>query len=399
MIELARLSILAGFLIFNYAIVRSAIDSTFLQHIGKEGYPYAWLGVAVGAILATSLFDIAARRLSLPKLFTIFALGVAGVLAALVLWWQQSGSGSALYALYVWKDVHIVVLLEILWGRANSTIPRETARWGYGLFCAAGSLGGITGGSLTALQAQSMGTDSIVWLSCGNLVFMAALGAVLFRGVRDPLRDVLADRKDQDGPSGVEVLRKSRMLPLLLAMVLLSQISITLIEYIYGGYMQATFPDRDERTAMMGLVNAGIDTSALVLQLSSGAALAMIGIRRTVILVPSLLLTGVLATVVHPVFFVVGGLRVASKAMDYSLFRAAKEILYIPLTYAEQSQGKGMVDMLGYRLAKAGAAAVVLAFTGMQTFVVIATCAAIGIWIAAAVLTAREYSRSGSPSF
>ena len=45
--------------------------------------------------------------------------------------------------------------------------------------------------------------------------------------------------------------------------------------------------------------------------------------------------------------------KVASKAFDYSLFRAAKEILYIPLSHPERTQGKTFVDMMAYRMAKA----------------------------------------------
>jgi AAA family ATP:ADP antiporter len=42
------------------------------------------------------------------------------------------------------------------------------------------------------------------------------------------------------------------------------------------------------------------------------------------------------------------------KAFDYSLFRAAKEILYIPLSFDERYRAKEFIDVFGYRCSKGG---------------------------------------------
>ena len=52
--------------------------------------------------------------------------------------------------------------------------------------------------------------------------------------------------------------------------------------------------------------------------------------------------------------------KVASKSLDYSIFRAAKELLYLPLSQAEKTQGKALIDMLTYRVAKGGASVLLL---------------------------------------
>jgi AAA family ATP:ADP antiporter len=40
------------------------------------------------------------------------------------------------------------------------------------------------------------------------------------------------------------------------------------------------------------------------------------------------------------------------KGCDYSLFRAAKEILYLPLSYDERFRAKSVIDAFAYRCAK-----------------------------------------------
>jgi len=80
---------------------------------------------------------------------------------------------------------------------------------------------------------------------------------------------------------------------------------------------------------------------------------------RTLVAVPVLIAAALASFVVAPRFATMGAAKVASKAFDYSLFRACKEILYIPLPYREKTQGKAMVDILTYRVAKGVAAGVV----------------------------------------
>ena len=48
------------------------------------------------------------------------------------------------------------------------------------------------------------------------------------------------------------------------------------------------------------------------------------------------------------------------KAFDYSIFRAAKEILYIPLSFDARYRAKEFIDVFGYRFSK-GAISLVVA--------------------------------------
>ena len=79
----------------------------------------------------------------------------AGVLGGLLLAGRAEVPGVA-FALYVWKDLYIVVLIEIFWSFANSTIPRGLAKWIYGLFCVVGSLGGMAGNLLVGVLAERL---------------------------------------------------------------------------------------------------------------------------------------------------------------------------------------------------------------------------------------------------
>jgi AAA family ATP:ADP antiporter len=96
-----------------------------------------------------------------------------------------------------------------------------------------------------------------------------------------------------------------------------------------------------------------------------------------------------------PRFLAIAITKVASKAFDYSLFRAAKEILYIPLSAEEKTRGKALVDIFGYRVAKAGASLLlltVLAIDGYGVRPAILVC--IGIWFVVTRVLVKKHARS-----
>ena len=49
--------------------------------------------------------------------------------------------------------------------------------------------------------------------------------------------------------------------------------------------------------------------------------------------------------IVVPKFLFMILVKISSKTLDYSLLRGTKEILYIPLSRAEKTQGKGIIDI------------------------------------------------------
>jgi len=85
--------------------------------------------------------------------------------------------------------------------------------------------------------------------------------------------------------------------------------------------------------------------------------------------------------------------KVASKSMDYSVFRAGKELLYLPLSHQERTQGKAIVDMMTYRVAKGGASIFILVMTTSMATPHLSTMLALsisGVWL---VLTFRLMAR------
>jgi AAA family ATP:ADP antiporter len=396
-IRVIGLCAIAFVMLMGYAVARPATESLFLTEHGSASLPRVWLLVGVVAAVVTSLFNRTVARRELAWTLAAICVVSIGVLAVL-LGARRLGLPGTSYALYVWKDVYVVVLIETFWAFANAVFPFKTARWSYGLFCVMGSLGGMFGNWGIGPVAKAIGTETALWLLVPIMLLAAALSLALSRVAGAQHRE--GTRASASLVEGLRIVRASRYLGLLLVMIALVQVVVTLIDYQANQYIEATWGSVDERTEVIGQIYGAIDIGAIALQLLTGVVVRLFGVGGTLLGIPALLGASLLAFLLSPRFFFLAAAKVASKALDYSLFRAAKEMLYLPLSYDEKTQGKGVIDILTYRVAKGGASMMLLALVELAApaaavgGVSLVLCAA---WGGCAWLVSKRYREVTAP--
>lgn len=373
-------ALLAYFVLLSYGLARSTIDSLLLADHGKEAMKYAYGAVAVSVTAVVYIYAKAAKNRPIGQIVAwaaaLSALSLTLLLAARLLHFP-----CASYALYVWKDVYVIVLIELIWTLANSAFKQNTATWAYGGFCIAGTLGDMSGSFLGQEFVHQVGTASLLWFVIPVLIVIIPVGLQSARSCGWP------SPPKKSGMKGVlSVIRSSRSIQLLLILVTVIQITTTLIDYNYRAISLDTYPITNDRTAAFHQVDFAISMVSMCLQFLSGAFATFLGLRFLVVLLPFLVGAAALYYAISPAFFSVALLKTVNKGLDYSLFRTSKELLYRPLSYAEKTQGKAIVDIFGYRVAKGGASALLVAFSGVAALVTMATIAGIAIWILLALL-------------
>jgi AAA family ATP:ADP antiporter len=390
-LRVVLLALLAFVLIGSYELIRSGADAVYVKTYGRDALPYAWLGVALASLVVVSIYSRFVHATHLLRLLAI-AAGIFGVTLVALLGARTLDFPGTTFALYVFKDVYIVVLIEIFWSYANVVFDLKTAKWIYGLFCAMGSLGGAVGAEISKRIAEGVGTETTLW-SLAPVLFVVAVVVGFVKSDQ-----YAAPKKTERRPSflsGLETVRGSRYLLTMLLLIGTVQLVITLIDFLYTGAATAAYPDQDELTAVFSRVNSIINISAVALQLFTGPVLKLLGVALTLILIPSLLGSALGVYLIAPQFIALAVAKVLSKCLDYSLFRAAKEMLYIPLDYSEKTSGKAVVDMLTYRVAKGAASVTLLLLVALalQPYVGLGTALLVLLWIAAAVSIGRQYRR------
>lgn len=395
-VRFAGLCVFAYVVMITYALARPATESLFLSKYTYKQLPYAWILVAVVAFLVVGLYNRFATRTDLVRLCGAVCALSALVLALLLLAVQANIPG-AVYLLYAWKDVYIVVLVEIFWSFANIVYPIKTARWAYGIFSLMGSLGGLTGNVTIGKLAKAYGTSNALWLLVPMLPLIG-LGCFFFAriaGVSAPK----AASKDAPPPSfgqGFKIVKQSRYLVLMLLLVATTQIAITFIDFQTNKLIQTTYTQIDQRTAIIGYIYGSISIGAIVLQALTGPILRLAGIPLTLLAIPLLLGLSVMSFAFFQRFLTIAAAKVSSKVLDYSLFRSAKEILYIPLQYDEKTQGKAVVDMLTYRVSKGAASLILLLLSFIHLLPILSwlTIALLTFWFTITLLLTRLYKQN-----
>jgi len=391
-IPLSILGVMGFSILFTYEIARPTVEALYQDVYGSENEPWAWMGVAFMVTLVVGAYSREAGRRPLHEMLPR-VLGASAIVLALLLLLIDAGVEEAVYLLYLWKDIYIVVLVELFWSISNAVFPAQAAKWMYGLFSCIGGIGAFLGGRCAKwLASIEWGLESSLWVVAGILV----AGIVLAPWV--PRTEQKRSSKGTSGSflSGFKVVKKSRYLGYLVVIIALSQLAITAIDYDFKMAIQSAFPDKFARQGALADVYSIINVLALVFGFFGGVVIQLVGLKRTLLGIPLILGSAILGFILFPAYGLMMVTKIASKSMDYSIFRTAKELLYIPMSLEEKTEGKAVVDILTYRVSKGIASGILL---GLKSIAAAPKAASIFsfslvmVWLVLTIPTHRRYQK------
>jgi AAA family ATP:ADP antiporter len=381
---------LIGFmLIFGYAIARPCIDSMFLEHYSSDDLPLAWLITAFSSIFVIAFYNRFNQKFAILSLYGGVSLLCSGMLAILLTAYI-AGFIPAIFILYIWKELYMVVLMETYWSYADIVFSISAARHTYGLVMTMSSLGGVFGNLLVGPVAKIIGTKAT--LSILILLLIAGfLVAYFSRSIADKKPE--STKELPDVSLGLKAMWQSKYLMPLGFMIFTVQIVIGLIDYRFNTMLKENIVNTDMRTDVLGQIHAAVNVFGISIQLCMGPILKFLGIGNALRSVPLLLSIILLAFVILPQFALMVAVKISSKALDYSLLRGVKEILYIPLTRVEKTQGKGIIDIFMYRLARGFSAFLlwVLFACSLTAYVMQFSLILVIVWLFLAWIIATRY--------
>jgi AAA family ATP:ADP antiporter len=352
------IALAASFLLCGYEFIRAVSTSLFIAAYGSKNLPRVMVAVPPGVFFLLYLYGRLLSWLG-PKRALSFTslLSAALMAAAYVLLIREVDFASAV--IYVFREAYIVLIIEQYWSLVNSTLEPEQARWFNGPFCAIASLGSISGGTLVSRLAEPLGSEVLLLFAAGSLVPAAVCGALAYTFAGEP-QPSLEEKGGKQGHTGLRVLARSRYLALIFCLILTTQVVSTTLDLRFNSLVENSIPDKDARTAYYGtFYGPWLGVSAFVLQLSAGLVMRIIPFRILHLSIPFVHLISSAALTIAPSLQTGALAFLLFKALDYSLFRAAKEILYIPLSYDARYRAKQVIDSFGYRFAKGGGAGVI----------------------------------------
>lgn len=348
----------AAFVLFGYEFIRSVSSSLFIEAYGAENLSRGMVAIPPSMIVMLYCYGRllswqgATRALTITSLFS--AILILGCYAAL-----SRGMSFAAAIIYVFREAYIVIVIEQFWSFVNSVLTTEQAKRINGPFCAVASIGSFLGGTLVSKLAPVLGTEALLLFTAGSLVPTAALGVLAYKFGGEP-KPSTEEAGGRLGHIGIKTLFRSRYLIFIGVLIISTQIVSTVLDLRFNILAEMERPDTDMRTAFFGSVYGNLGLAAGILQLLAvPLALRFIALRYIHLTIPIVHFVSSFVLTVSPSLRTGTAAYVIFKALDYSLFRAGKELFYMPLSYDSRYRAKQVIDSFGYRFSKGGSAGVI----------------------------------------
>ncbi len=352
------ISVAASFLLCGYEFIRAASDSLFIEVYTAKNLSRAMVAIPPSVLLILYLYGRLLSWIGATRTLAVTSvLSGALILGCYIALSREIGFAAAI--IYVFREAYIVIIIEQFWSFVNSTLTSKQAKIINGPFCAVASVGSVVGGMLVARWAEVLGSKKLLLFAAGSLIPAAIFGIIAYTLAGEP-QPTVAEEGGRRGHLGLKTFFSSKYLVFIGLLILSTQVISTVLELRFKGLVETEIPVTDTRTAYFGNFHAMLGAISAIMQLIVvPIALRFVSLKIIHIGIPIVHLLNGLVLTLKPSLRTSARAFLTFKALDYSLFRAAKELFYMPLSYDERYRAKQIIDSFGYRFAKGGSAGVI----------------------------------------
>lgn len=350
------LALASSFLIASYEFVRSASTTLFKGSYGIENYPIATALIPIASIAIIWIYGKLLTKYGPQSTLSISIIS-SGLIIFCCYFFAIKGYKKSVGFLFIFKEAYIVFIIAQFWSFTNSILSELEAKKWNGIILAISTLGGIIGGLLVHQLAEKWGTHNMVLTSailCIPCWLLSSL-AYSFSGYEKTteVKRLKTANKTPKETIGIQYFFDKPILTLIFSMVIFSQFFSFFAEYNFQISLGENLPDRDRQTSYSGLFFAIVNFCSVGIQIAIlPILLQKISIKKIHIFIPLINIATIVIAILHPNIWTASFVYMVFKILDYSIFKAAKEILYIPLPFGARFRTKEIIDVFGYRFGK-----------------------------------------------
>lgn len=393
------LALFANFflIILAYYQVKAASRSLLIEFGGSEWFPYAWVYSAVVLTALIGFYHGLVERHSRARIVLGSLLLFAGLLVVFRTILGQNSTFAAV-AFYIFVDIFSVVLVEQFWSLTDSINGTEEGKQSFWFVGTGGLAGGVAGGLLASFLVENtpLTTPDLLYACAVLLIATFLLNVMMWRA--GMYEEVKSETQTHADKGDLRALFKNRYLILIATVLCLSQLAQPIVEYQFISVVEQAYTELDERTAfigkffsVMGLVSVGINL------LLTPVIHRYLGIFAGLVVQPLMISISSFGFFLHTTLNMAVIMKISDRGLSYSINRASKELLYIPVDPVQTYQAKAWIDMLGYRLFKVLGSGLILMATqwlpvrldiGELSFLTFVICV---LWVVTIGLLAQSY--------
>ena len=349
----------AFFTLVGYEFIRSPATVLFKNTWGAENLPLVMSAMPVVVFGGVALYGWILSHLGPRRTLLVTSLGSSFFIVACYLG-LLTGSKMVTPILFLIKELYIVLLIEQYWSYINSSLTTATAKKVNGPITGIAGIGGVVGGSVGSLIVGPLGTEAMVLAAALMLIPAAMVSNLTYRLHGEPEAPDTSD-ESVSHHMGWQMFRGNPTLVCLLAIVLSTQVIAAVLDFKFNELLSVEFAGAtDMETAFQLRFWGFLNLASIGLQfVIAPLLLSFIALRLVHLMLPLIHFTAIIFAIIEPSVFSVGLAFFLFKAFDYSIFRAAKEILYIPLEFDARYRAKEVIDVFGYRTGKGGSSVLI----------------------------------------
>lgn len=322
-------------------------NTLFLQHYNITWLPYVYILTAVASVLIGVLYTwldvrVPPRPLFLGTLIILTSLSLLLYVAVVV-----TGSPWLSFALMVWKDVQVVLLVLEFWAVAGAVFNLQQGKRLFGLVASGEVLATIAGGVLISAAADIIGAGNLlIGAVLANGLGILVLLAILHEGGESfEASSEEEGGRTQESHRPLMGLLRQRYIVMFFAISVCSTFGFYLVEYIFLEQVQVAIPSADALAGFLGAFTAVTGVANLLANVFlSQPMLVRFGVRVCVLLLPAAVGMGAGASFIGLavagaagiVFWSIVVTKLMNEVLEKSIEAPVYRIFYQPLLRSDR---------------------------------------------------------------
>lgn len=380
-------------LLCAYYILRPIRDEMGIAG-GVDNLAWLFTGTLVGMMLLHPVFTSLVKRLPRNRFVPLtYRFFIANLLIFFVVFRLMPENSVWIGRIFfIWVSVFNLFVISVFWSFMTDIYRPAQSKRLFGMLAVGGTVGAITGSSITSALVAALGPINLLLISAVLLEVAARVSGALEKaepqlavaGLRDEMeggdRDIIrsgaapvraaneptaaqasdtasaVERKKQEVIGGGvwegigDVLRSPYLIGIAVLMLLFT-ITSTYLYFMQAEIIAGASDDSSVRTQVLANIDLIVNIITLVTQLFlTGRILRWFGVGAALAFLPVVSLLGFGIMTVAPTLGVLIVFQILRRAGNYAIQRPAREVLYTVLPRSEKYKAKNFNDTFVYRV-------------------------------------------------
>ncbi|HEF4759632.1 TPA: MFS transporter [Pseudomonas putida] len=336
----------------SYYLVRPLRDALGLEG-GADKLQWLFTATFVVMLLMVPVFGALASRLPatrfVPLIYRVIAVSmlVFGLLIA-----NRIAPVTVGRVFFVWISIYNLFIVSIFWSVLVDRFSSEQGRRLFGCIAAGGTLGTFIGPLLAATMATRLGPVALTVAAALLLEIAVRCYRGLLSRTQSQSGNRLIDERRMGGSilAGITLILRSSYLLGLVLFMLLHTSAATLLYFEQGRIVAGSYADTGSRTQFFAVVDLIVSALTLAFQLLLTAPLIrLVGIGGALVALPLATIVAFAAMAMAPVPTTVALAQGLRRAVEFSIVRPAREVLWTVVSREEKYKAKNVIETLVYR--------------------------------------------------